>query len=455
MELFVIQCTTCRARLKVHDPAVVGQIIECPKCRSFVAVTAPPDWQSPANSTLPAAISPATTSPAASTSPSTAGGVAARTVSYRPAAAGLKSTASGAAASNIPVARSVAPPPLPKKSGSSMAGISSSSFIKPIQGSVAPPVGRAAAAVGAWAPLANQPAANQPATVPASAASEPAEVATSNPLLASVATALVGRYRWWVVGSAAVIVAVASVAWIIGRSHGTTPPPDQTPVVARAAEPTPGDDIGQEPAPTDPTRNAAPEPMVTQTPAAQQPAATSTASDQTVGVGDSAATEAQAAPASAPALSAEREKLTAGDGVADADPLMPEAYGTAGGKTPETLTGSAGAATEAGSDEGEAFDPIKQARLMAHLQDKLPAFEFTNVPVGQFVAFLAEISTVPMVIDTQSLADAGKSAKTRISVKLDDATVEEALKVALNKPGLAFHIEPGRLIITPRAAKKE
>jgi hypothetical protein len=301
--------------------------------------------------------------------------------------------------------------------------------------------------------MANQPATNQPATVPASAASEPAEVATSNRLLASVATALVGRYRWWVVGSAAVIVAVASVAWLIGRSHGTPPPPDQTPVVAQAAEPTPGDDIGQEPAPTDPTRNAATEPVVAQTPAAQQPAATSTASGQTVGAGDPAATEAQAAPSPAPTLSAEREKLTAGDRVAD--PLMPEAYGTAGGKTPETLTGSAAATAEAGSDEGEAFDPVKQARLMAHLQDKLPAFEFTNVPVGQFVAFLAEISTVPMVIDTQSLADAGKSAKTRISVKLDDATVEEALKVALNKPGLAFHIEPGRLIITPRAAKKE
>jgi hypothetical protein len=68
---------------------------------------------------------------------------------------------------------------------------------------------------------------------------------------------------------------------------------------------------------------------------------------------------------------------------------------------------------------------------------------------------LSEFSTVPMVIDTQSLAAAGKSAKMRITVKLDDATVEEALKTALDKPGLAFHIEPGRLVITPRAAKSK
>jgi hypothetical protein len=106
-------------------------------------------------------------------------------------------------------------------------------------------------------------------------------------------------------------------------------------------------------------------------------------------------------------------------------------------------------------DDAAAFDPVKQARLMTHLQDGLPALEFTAVPLGQFVAFLSEFSTVPMVIDTQSLVAAGKSAKTRISVKLDDATVEEALKAALDKPGLAFHIEPGRLVITPRAAKSK
>ncbi len=108
---------------------------------------------------------------------------------------------------------------------------------------------------------------------------------------------------------------------------------------------------------------------------------------------------------------------------------------------------------EVGSDNEEAFDPIKQARLMTHLQDKLPAFEFTSVPVGQYVVFLSEFSTVPMVIDAESLVEGGKSAKTRISVKLDDATVEDALKAALDKPGLAFHIEPGRLVITARAAK--
>ena len=92
---------------------------------------------------------------------------------------------------------------------------------------------------------------------------------------------------------------------------------------------------------------------------------------------------------------------------------------------------------------------------MSHLQDKLPALDFPGVPLGQFVSFLSLASTVPMTIDHDSLAAVGKSAKTRISVKLDDATVEQALKAALEKAGLAFHIEPGRLVISARGTKSK
>jgi hypothetical protein len=103
--------------------------------------------------------------------------------------------------------------------------------------------------------------------------------------------------------------------------------------------------------------------------------------------------------------------------------------------------------------EGEPFDPSKQVELMSHLQDTLPAHEFTRVPLGQYVAFLSKFSTVPMTIDSQSLATVGKSAKTQISVKLDDATVERALKTALQKPGLTFHVKAGGLVITAKRAK--
>src|SRR6476660_1319586 len=44
MELFAITCTTCKSRLKVRDPAAVGQILACPKCGGMVMVKPPPAY---------------------------------------------------------------------------------------------------------------------------------------------------------------------------------------------------------------------------------------------------------------------------------------------------------------------------------------------------------------------------------------------------------------------------
>ena len=45
VELFTIQCTTCRARLKVNDESVIGDILACPKCGSMVQVVPPVGWK--------------------------------------------------------------------------------------------------------------------------------------------------------------------------------------------------------------------------------------------------------------------------------------------------------------------------------------------------------------------------------------------------------------------------
>ena len=44
MEPFPVLCETCGAKLKVRDPAAVGQIHACPKCDSMVMVAAPASW---------------------------------------------------------------------------------------------------------------------------------------------------------------------------------------------------------------------------------------------------------------------------------------------------------------------------------------------------------------------------------------------------------------------------
>ena len=43
--IFSITCTTCRTRLAVRTEAAIGQILECPKCRSMVQIAPPPGWQ--------------------------------------------------------------------------------------------------------------------------------------------------------------------------------------------------------------------------------------------------------------------------------------------------------------------------------------------------------------------------------------------------------------------------
>ena len=183
VELFVIQCTTCRARLKVHDLAVIGQIIECPKCRSFVAVTAPSDWQSPGGSASPAGKLPATSGnpTAASRTADSGSSDSSPAAPDRPAAAGSKSTVSGAAAcrrQQLPAAR------LLRHCRKSLAVVCRAYRHRPSSNRFrdrTPPTRRAAAAVGGWAPtrpISRCAAAAGTATEPA------AEAVGSNRLMA-------------------------------------------------------------------------------------------------------------------------------------------------------------------------------------------------------------------------------------------------------------------------------
>ncbi len=44
LEPFPVICETCRARLRVRDPGIIGEIHACPKCGSMVLITPPADW---------------------------------------------------------------------------------------------------------------------------------------------------------------------------------------------------------------------------------------------------------------------------------------------------------------------------------------------------------------------------------------------------------------------------
>lgn len=47
MDLFAVNCPTCRARLQVREAAAIGQIVNCPKCGSMLEVRPPAGWTMP------------------------------------------------------------------------------------------------------------------------------------------------------------------------------------------------------------------------------------------------------------------------------------------------------------------------------------------------------------------------------------------------------------------------
>src|SRR5262245_30826394 len=70
VERFTIQCTTCRARLSVNDPSVIGAILACPKGSSMVQVVPPVGWSRDEEAAAPpASASSSTGAPKATSRP--------------------------------------------------------------------------------------------------------------------------------------------------------------------------------------------------------------------------------------------------------------------------------------------------------------------------------------------------------------------------------------------------
>ncbi|HEY5314061.1 MAG TPA: hypothetical protein VIK18_16135, partial [Pirellulales bacterium] len=125
MDLFTINCPTCRARLKVCEPSAIGQIVNCPKCSGMLQITPPPHWQpAPAHAAPPApepavAVAPAPAAASVSASVSAAADASARWSDAVPAAgtAALPSAPSGQyvdpLAVNVDIAAAAAVPALP------------------------------------------------------------------------------------------------------------------------------------------------------------------------------------------------------------------------------------------------------------------------------------------------------------------------------------------------------
>ncbi|HXT60365.1 MAG TPA: DUF1559 domain-containing protein [Pirellulales bacterium] len=84
----------------------------------------------------------------------------------------------------------------------------------------------------------------------------------------------------------------------------------------------------------------------------------------------------------------------------------------------------------------------------ARLNDPIPAIRFEDTPLADVVQFLSELSTAPIMLDPEALAEVGIEANKKVSVQLTDTTVGEVLAAVLKEQGLAYVIVDGQVVAT-------
>ncbi len=99
--------------------------------------------------------------------------------------------------------------------------------------------------------------------------------------------------------------------------------------------------------------------------------------------------------------------------------------------------------------------PGPRVDVAAKLSEPVPAVDFRAVPLEQFVEFVSQMSTVPISLDFDALAEVGVSPGDTVTVKLSGANVGQVLDAALHQRGLATIVHEGQIIISnPRRQRQ-
>ena len=99
--------------------------------------------------------------------------------------------------------------------------------------------------------------------------------------------------------------------------------------------------------------------------------------------------------------------------------------------------------------------PVRpEAAITARLADTIPAIEFDKVPLVDVVRMLSDFSTLEISIDVEALAEMGIKPDAQVTLRLQDASVEEVLVAALAELKLIFVVADGHVLVTkPRSPK--
>ncbi len=464
MELFSIACETCNSRLKVRSLAAIGQILSCPKCGSMVQVTPPDGWTHKAAEVSRPADSPARQKPATAPTQADARPSNSRPSNSRPSDAHQNEACQIEPCpgdSNENHAR-------PRQPSSADSAVTSQSLANEALANEALANEAEGSSAGSGAPGQVSSAGNQPA-----------DSAASGPQLhppQSLQAAPVDPLRWqrWLIFSVASLVGlfVLVVFWWITR-----PSDDSSNRVADA----PGD--------TQPITENNSEPPSREPPAQSSPHKPETASPDS-GVGSPSpaqptdAVQASDSAANLPGLDPLRGQVPAVPQQAQPNDPQPEPRGVSQDPTaeipekkpsqsppgePSNRADESPEVASRGGDDGVGVNtplpiagaseqpearplvagvPLAQIDVEARLEDPVASLRFDKSPLSAVVEFFSLLSTVPMSLDAEGLAESGSNPNDPVSLRLSNTTVGEAVRAVAEQQGLVVVVEDQHVLLT-------
>lgn len=412
-DLFSISCPTCQAKLKVRSESAIGQIVMCPQCDSMVQVNAPPGWKRPSEA---AAETPSAQAPAPAAKPSAAAPKTASGESKAPTKAPAKAKEPAAAGTS-------AAQPAP----AAVAGTGSKE--KPS----APQAGSASGATaGPAAPL-------QP----------PGKPIWMHPAILGGA-ALILVLGAFLVGALTASRPQSTDTIASGTASATSPDAASSTSATTAEGTAPASTAA--PSAETPSASAAAATVVPASTAAAS-AATGTASPATTtSTPDPVASGAvKTLPTAAATTAPSAAPATTGSGMLsplpnalpngpDGKPLLPPPNAAPNGGKPLFPPPAAG--------EVKPKAPKQRIDFGPKLGLRVPQIDFQDATILDAWELLGQLAGAPLSIDLDALAEAGVATFEKVTLKLEDVTVEEAFQTLLEPRRLVLVREDAGLRIT-------
>jgi hypothetical protein len=497
MDLFTLTCTTCKSRLKVRDPAAVGQILACPKCGGMVMIKPPPSWSevsqgkqdlatatevvgsvpainqtvdssafdaveellsdAPPRSQPPPAKTPSTKAPFPGASP-----LPTPAPASPPGSGKSPSSATPTPGPSAPAKPRFVGGPPSSKSPAPAAPASAKAESKPpagVEGKPAPAT--AAAAIAAPSakpdsgPLATGAAGSRGSSAWKGPLQEPPPPPGEQPPTEKPVAS--GRH-WWIVTASAAIGCLFAIGAVTAVIHFLSAPRENSPALARHSTATtppavqPAKGAAVEPPVAVSVPESPPLPVATKEPstAAPVPPAVPSMADATQPLAAAAAPDkAAAAPdkAAADPLGLVKEPLPppspkVASSIAKFDRIL-------GGPSDDPLANPTEPPPAPATDIPPARPlaprpPPREVDAKSRLADSLPGVETAGTPLADFAQLFSDLTTIPITLDLPLIP---ATAESPITFTATDTTVGKALTDALATLRLEYTISDDQILV--------